>query len=188
MGHIRQQAKGSKENKPIQRVSKRAVPQSGCHGRGAQRVWPARARLRGPRRAGSWQLAGRRARHQEQQGQHTWMCDPGGGAGEVGGPLKLQAGVHQECRGPSCLGGVACARGRPGSRSLPRLPVRPGQVEEHLLRLGFWAFPFPSVKAQDCQSVHIHAITKERPRAPSVPAVANTHAVIAILRAAKKEQ
>lgn len=36
------------------------------------------------------------------------MSDPGG---EVGGPLKLHAGVHRECRGPSCLGGVACARG-----------------------------------------------------------------------------
>lgn len=57
--------------------------------------------------AGSWQGAGQGSKGNK--GRHGCLIR----VGEVGGPLKLQAGVHQECRGPSCLGGVACARGRP---------------------------------------------------------------------------
>lgn len=113
MGHIRRQAKGSKEIDSFieQRdgLSHRATVGLSRSGRGPGQP----ERDPGVQAAGSWQGAGQRSAAQRRaaragKGRHM---DVWPGVGEVGGPLKLQTGVHPACRGPSCLGGVACARG-----------------------------------------------------------------------------
>lgn len=104
MGHTRRQAKGSKKIHTFRQSAERAVPQSGCHGRGVK-AWPAWAPAQA---AGSWQGAGQGSRGTTLRAG-TWMSDPGGGGGWT---------LKTECWGPSrnvgvlpVWGGVARARG-----------------------------------------------------------------------------
>lgn len=70
MGHTRRQAKGSKKNRFIQSERRTSCPtvglsRSGNEGLASLAVW-----LRGPGRAGSWQLGGRRQGSRGSKGRH----------------------------------------------------------------------------------------------------------------------